>query len=387
MERWAIIIMKRLAQVVAALNVLVLVLLVVLKSSAGGDVAADASAAEVDAPTAPATAAPKPITNDRGDNADPVDTAVLPAVEAAVDQGLAPAEAQEYVPAAPQEPPAFPAPWEPTANEVQAEAKTLGTAAAYAITNYEADTSLNDVVATLPVPDPELAGAMLLEVQTVHHPGMWSRGTVEYAQLGGHLNGRISIIVVVRQQLGFEGSSQPDRIETRTMEARFAQDASGTWRFETIASAGGQPVQRPADLSPLAAAVVDHELIDLPDTGVWDIYAGYVDPSLLRVMLDLADRTPYSVVVLRTGHSYNVFETNRVSRHSVGKAVDIYMLGPDLMVDSHDRSSDSYALSEWLVMRDDLKEFGSPWRFPDAVVHTFTNEVHHGHVHVGVYGG
>ena len=385
MERWAIIIMKRLAQVVAALNVLVLVLLVVLKSNAGGDVAADASAAEIDAPTAPTTAAPEPITN-AGGNADPVDTAVLPAVEAAVDQGLASA-AQEDVPAAPQEPPAFPAPWEPTANEVQAEAKTLGTAAAYAITNYEADTSLNDLVATLPAPDPELADAMLLEVQTVHHPGMWSRGTVEYAQLGGHLNGRISIIVVVRQQLGFEGSSQPDRIETRTMEVRFAQDASGTWRFETIASGGGQPVERPADLSPLAAAVVDHELIDLPDTGVWDTYAGYIDPALLQVMLDLADRTPYSVVVLRTGHSYNVFETNRVSRHSVGKAVDIYMLGSDLMVDSHDLSSDSYALSEWLVMRDDIKEFGSPWRFPDAVVHTFTNEVHHDHAHIGVYGG
>ena len=37
------------------------------------------------------------------------------------------------------------------------------------------------------------------------------------------------------------------------------------------------------------------------------------------------------------------------------------------------------------MSRYDIREFGSPWRFPDAVAHTFTNEVHHDHLHIGVH--
>ena len=163
-----------------------------------------------------------------------------------------------------------------------------------------------------------------------------------------------------------------------------ARGAAGEWVLETIASAGGAPVERPADLSEVAAAVVDHELIDLPDTAAWDIYRGLIDRQLMQVMLDIADRTPYKVVVLQTGHSYNVFGTDRVSNHSVGRAVDIYMLERELVVDSHDTASDFYVLSEWIVSRRDIREFGSPWRFPGAVAHNFTNEVHHDHLHIGV---
>ncbi len=102
-------------------------------------------------------------------------------------------------------------------------------------------------------------------------------------------------------------------------------------------------------------------------------------------MLDIAERTPYSVVVLQTGHSYNVFGTDRVSNHSVGRAVDIYRLDTELVVDSHATGSNVHTLSEWIVSRYDIREFGSPWRFPDAVAHTFTNEVHHDHLHIGVH--
>ena len=61
------------------------------------------------------------------------------------------------------------------------------------------------------------------------------------------------------------------------------------------------------------------------------------------------------------------------------------MLETELVIDSHHEASEFYAISEWIVERYDIKEFGSPWRFPDAVAHTFTNEVHHDHLHIGVY--
>ena len=172
------------------------------------------------------------------------------------------------------------------------------------------------------------------------------------------------------------------------MEVRLARGEAGAWALETIASSGGVPVERPDDLSERAAAVVDHDRIDLPDTARWDIYSGFANEQLLLVMLDMADRNSFKVVVLSTGHAYNVFGTNRVSNHSVGRAVDIYAIGTDagdeLVIDSHDPSSVLYELSEWIVSRYDIREYGSPWKFPDGVAHTFTNQVHHDHVHVGV---
>ncbi len=293
-------------------------------------------------------------------------------------------EPAEDVSAAPVAPTPFPDHFEPSPNEVQADAKRLGAVVAHQITNYGPDSSVIELAAGVTA-DPARADALARGAATVHHPGMWSRGTIEYAQLGGHLDDRISIMVVVHQELGGEGTADAERAETRTMDVRLVRGASGAWEFEELASAGGQPVARPADLSPLAASVVDDPRIDLPDSAIWDIYSGYTDHALLEAMLDIAERTPYSVIVLKTGHPHNVFGTDRLSNHTVGRAVDIHKVDSELVIDSHDATSSIYALSEWLVSRHDIREFGSPWRFDDAVAHNFTNEVHHDHLHVGVF--
>ncbi len=355
--------LKKLVFSVGALNLIVLIALAVVRVG-GGDLTAsslEGDAAVLDQP-APTSSVLETRDEDSDDDVSGSDQPV-------------------------EEPPlpAYPEPFEPTANEVQPEAKHLGALVTQIITTYEVDSSLDDVLATVPPVESDFFDAMVVEVQAVHHPGMWSRGTVEYVQMGGHRDGRISMIVVIRQDLGREGSTAPERVETRTMEVRLAGSATDGWELETIASTGGSPVERPADLHPLAAAVVDHPRIDLPDTGAWDIYNGYINLQLLQVMLDIADRTPYAVVVLQTGHSYNVFGTNRVSNHSIGRAVDIYKLESELVIDSHEPSSSYfYVLSEWVVWRYDIKEFGSPWLFPDAVARTFTDEVHHDHLHIGV---
>lgn len=315
-------------------------------------------------------------------SADPASPAAVP-LEQLPDVDEAPARET----ASDLDPPPIPDLFVAAANEVQPEAKEMGAMVVHRLTNYEAGSSLPEVFATLPTVDPAHEESTASEAAVVHHSEMWSRGTVEYVQNGGHLNGRISLIIVVRQDLGIPGESEPVRSEVRTMEIRLAEAESGAWTLETVASTGGSPISRPADLSALAAAVVDHDRIDLPDTGVWDIYAGDVNPGLLAMMLDLAEQTPYSVVVFGTGHAYNVFGTDRVSNHSVGQAVDIYRFGSERVIDAHDPTSATYAVSEWVVSRGDIKEFGSPWRFPDAVAHTFTNDVHHDHVHIGVYRG
>jgi hypothetical protein len=387
---WTYIILKRLVFIVAALNVFVLAGLLVFHLGAGDGATAAASpdaTAAVDEPTP--TTSPLDDAGDAeagdveatdGSSVNHTPPVADDAVETSDDP---PAEATTEVPVGADHSPAYPDPFEPAPNEPQAEAKRLGALVAYVITNYEADSSLAGLLATLPV-DPALADSLALQVQAVHHPGMWSRGTVEYAQLGGHLDGRISIMVVVRQDLGVEGAGDPERTETRTMDVRLVRGESGTWEFEAIDSAGGQPVERPEDLSPLAAAVVDDPRIDLPDSAIWDIYTGHTDQPLLQLMLDLAERTPYTAAVLHTGHPLNVFGTPRLSNHTVGRAIDIYAVGPELVVDSHDVTSSLYAVSEWVVSRTDIREFGSPWLFDDAVAHSFTNQVHHDHIHIGV---
>lgn len=313
-------------------------------------------------------------------------------VEVEVTEGRVPSAEEVTATTEPAEdmsatPVALPSPpdrFEPLPNEVQADAKRLGALVAYQITNYGPDSSVIELAADVTA-DPARADPLVREAATVHHPGMWSHGTIEYAQLGGHLDDRISIMVVVHQELGREGTADAERAETRTMDVRLVRGASSEWEFEELASAGGQPVARPADLSPLAASVVDHRRIDLPDTAIWDIYSGYTDHALLEVMLDIAERAPYSVIVVKTGHPHNVFGTDRVSNHTVGRAVDIHEVDSELVIDSHDTTSSIYALSEWLVSRDDIRELGSPWRFDDAVAYNFTNEVHHDHLHVGVF--
>lgn len=279
--------------------------------------------------------------------------------------------------------PPYPAWFEPAPNEVQIDAKRTGAAVAYQLTNYGPEASIDEMASAV-TPDLAGASALIAEAGVVHHAGMWSRGTIEYAQLGGHKNNRISIMVVVRQEIGAQDAVVPHRVETRTMDVRLVKNAFGEWEFDLLASAGGEPVVRPAGLSPLAAAVVDHERIWLPDSAKWDIYTGHTDPALLRFMLDLAEAVSFKAVVLHTGHPHHVFGTDRLSNHTVGRAVDIYEVDSVRVIDSHRLNSALYSVSEELVSRADIREFGSPWLFDGAVAPNFTNEVHHDHLHIGV---
>ncbi len=366
------IIVRRLILAVAALICLVSVLLVIGVVTTVGD-------------QAPSAAVDSIVVTDVAENV-AKDVEVSESPVASTDTVVASTKPVEEVSAAPVVPPPFPALFEPSPNEVQADAKRLGTAVAYMITNYEPESSTIELAKGVTA-DLTRVVHLASVAETVHYPGLWSRGTIEYAQLGGNLDGGISILVVVHQELGAEGIGEPERTETRTMDVRLVRNASGAWEFDELASAGGQPVARPADLSPLAASVVDNPRIDLPDSAIWDIYSGHTDHVLLQTMSDIAERTPYSVAALHTGHPDNVFGTDRVSNHTVGRAVDIHELDSELVIDSHEVTSSIYAVAEWLASRSDLKEFGSPWRFDDAVAHTFTNEVHHDHLHVGVFPG
>src|SRR5690606_24449344 len=111
------------------------------------------------------------------------------------------------------------------------------------------------------------------------------------------------------------------------------------WVFDHLSSAGGQ-FDNVAALT-LAHAVASDPRIEMPDSSRLDILGGLVSPVLLELMAEIADITPYGVAVLSTGHPHHVFETNRQSHHTLGRAVDIYRVGDVQLIDDRGENSAS----------------------------------------------
>jgi hypothetical protein len=109
-----------------------------------------------------------------------------------------------------------------------------------------------------------------------------------------------------------------------------------------------------------------------------------LDRRVRALLVAAADRQPIRVSCLRTGHSWFVTGTRRVSNHSVWRAVDV-----DL-VDGRPVSSANAAarrLAVWIGRgRAGVQpsEVGSPWRFGGRP--WFTDAAHQNHLHIGFPG-
>ena len=109
-----------------------------------------------------------------------------------------------------------------------------------------------------------------------------------------------------------------------------------------------------------------------------------LDRRVRTLLVAAADRQPIRVSCLRTGHSWNVKGTHRVSNHSVWRAVDLDR------VDGHPVSPSNAAarqLALWIGRGGagvQPSEVGSPWRFGSRP--WFTDPGHQGHLHVGFSG-
>lgn len=266
------------------------------------------------------------------------------------------------------------------ASEAEPEAKQLAVDIAWALTNYHASDDHSERLGNLaPVSGVE---ALLQASEPLTHAGSWSRGEVVYPQMGGLTEERASVMVVTRQTVG--SGSESEFSVVRTLDIRLVRAESG-WRFDFLSSAGGT-FDRLEDLA-VAHAVARDPRIAMPDSARLDILNGLVSPKLLGVMAELADRTSYSVVVLATGHPHNVFETDRQSDHTKGRAVDISAIGDRLVIDDRHPNSATWAIVEWLYNHSEVIQVGSPWDLDGpADRRSFTNVVHQDHIHLAVVG-
>jgi hypothetical protein len=109
-----------------------------------------------------------------------------------------------------------------------------------------------------------------------------------------------------------------------------------------------------------------------------------LDRRVRRLLVAAADRQPIRVSCVRSGHSWYVKGTRRVSNHSVWRAVDLDQ------VDGRPVSSSNTAarrLALWIGRGGSgvqPSEVGSPWAF--GARPWFTDAGHQGHLHVGFPG-
>jgi hypothetical protein len=109
-----------------------------------------------------------------------------------------------------------------------------------------------------------------------------------------------------------------------------------------------------------------------------------LDRRVRTLLVAAADRQPIRVSCLRTGHSWYVKGTRRVSNHAVWRAVDIDQVDGRPVNPSNTAARQ---LALWIGRgRAGVQpgEVGSPWPFGGRP--WFTDAAHQGHLHVGFQG-
>ncbi len=270
-------------------------------------------------------------------------------------------------------------PYEPTGSEVLRDRKRLGGQFAQALLTYDGAATVDSHLARLTDEyDLRFDDTTREIVGEAMELGAVNVGRVRYVQMGGNRTDRAALMVWVDQER-IDETGEP-AVESRVIDVR-VQLIDNEWKVVRLASAGGPKVERPDDLSDLAASVADNPLISMPDSARWDIYSGHTTEAMLTRMLEIADATDYSVLVLHRGHPYRVFETQSVSRHSVGQAMDVYEVGGELVVDSRFEGSSTWILANDLF-QSGTGSMGSPWAFDGFGGRSFTDDVHQDHLHI-----
>lgn len=270
-------------------------------------------------------------------------------------------------------------PYSPAAGEVEPAAKAAAALFLQQVLTYDVgggnvDEARVRLAGTPAVPEVADKLAPLLRA------GGAAEADVIYPQLGGFATTKASIMAVVRLRtlVGTEVETV-----TRTFDVR-VEKRQDQWTVVDVASLGGDPVPRPAEVSAAAQAVLDHPQIELPDSARWDIHAGRIEDRVLQVLASIADAQPVGVTVLSTGHPIEVFGSSHVSNHIPGRGVDLWKVGVPV-IDQRRPDQGLRPLVERLLA-DGVTELGAPFDIDGPRGANFANLVHQDHLHIAYDG-
>ena len=272
--------------------------------------------------------------------------------------------------------PALPAtvPWEPTTNEPAPEVKVgavrpLEAVLSYAVGggNVEAAAAR---VATLGLPM-QLAS----DLEPLLVGGAASSVRVVYPQLGGLTDSAASVMVVTQITVH---AGDDIMTTTRTIDVRLEGTSAG-WRATNVASLGSAP-NKMAEPSPEVQALLDADNVDLPDSAVWDLQAGLIDPRVVNLLLAIGAEHDVGVAVLASGHPVNVFGRDVTSNHTVGRGVDIWRVGGAAVAEQQQAPVIRSLVDRAIALG--ATEIGAPFDIDGPGGKVFTNTVHNDHLHL-----
>ena len=286
--------------------------------------------------------------------------------------------------------PAVPA-YAPIPGEVFPKAKATAARFVEALLTYGRDEPTGaSIDRALTLATPALDRALLASrAAPVVLAGASSTAQVVYPQLGGLVplgkSATYAVVMVVTRHRLLTSDGER-RTATRTIDVRL-RVAGGTWAVEELGSVGGDPTARPRSLPAAARRLLDDPRVTLPDSARWDLYDGRIDGRVLDVMSELADRTAYSVTVIRNGHPRQVVDGfgDRASNHFLGRAVDVWALDDVPVVQQRTRrDSRAFAMLEQVITPGPADEVGVPvgWDLDGPVRQLFDNAVHNDHFHL-----
>lgn len=295
-------------------------------------------------------------------------------------------------PASPSPPPPEPTPpptlapepaWTAGPGEVRPEIKTTATRFVETVGSWA------DGGGDVPAVEGRLRDAGFDPAMAGQVPGLVDDGatassvTVVYPQYGGLTRTTASVMVTTTQHLLDDDGRRQER--QSTVDVRLAMaPADGSWKVTGVSP--DPPAPASGGASPAAQAVLDNPNVRLPGAAASDVREGRVSSELLQLLDGLAAGHVLDVQVFSSGHPTNVFDTDRQSRHSMGRAVDVWRIDGHPVVDP----ATPRELLEG-VMREaaglGATEVGGPFDLNGGGPGFFTDAVHQDHLHLAITAG
>ena len=272
-------------------------------------------------------------------------------------------------------------PWTPGPGEVQPEIKVVAARLVEVAGTWEEGRGGGDAAAERLSGagfDPALAGAL---ARLVEHGAEQAVVDIVYPQYGGLTPEGASVIVALDQALLLPDGTTAAR--GMTLDVRLSPSPTG-W---TVTAVGpDQPPVGPGAPTALGEKVLSDPRVILPADAMADIRAGTVHDSVLAVLDGLARDHTVEVLTFSTGHPVHVFGTDRQSKHSLGRAVDIWRVDGAPVVDPS-TSRDLLAAVMTKAGQLGATEIGGPFDLNGERPRYFSDELHKDHIHIGVTEG